>query len=199
MNIIFDIGNVLIRWRPERAVAPHFPDPVAGLAYLNAVGFFDWNLAQDGGRSFADGMAALEAAHPGNAAPLAAYLERFALTIQEPITGTWDLLDALAARGHRIFGLTNFAAETWPRALVVHPRLAEVFEDVLVSGVETMLKPDAEIYTLLLTRNGLAAADCLFIDDSLPNVEGARALGIAAHHFTSPRMLERDLVTRGLL
>lgn len=199
MNVVFDIGNVLIRWWPERAVAPEFPDPAAGLAYLYAVGFFDWNLAQDGGRSFAEGFAALESAHPGRAQPLALYPQRFADTIREPIAGTWQLLDQMKARGHRLFAITNFATETWPTALHLHPRLGQVFEDIVISAHEHLLKPQPEIYRLLLTRNGLNAADCLFIDDSLPNVEGARAIGMAAHHFTSPEGLHHDLTARGLL
>jgi len=199
VNIVFDIGNVLIRWVPERAVAQAFPDPVAARAYLEAVGFDAWNLAQDGGRSFAEGIAALDAAHPGRAAPLADYPERFADTIREAIPGSWDLLDRLAARGHRIFAITNFAAETWPRALAVHPRLGAVFEDVVISAHERLLKPDPAIYELLLERNGLAAAECLFIDDRAENVDGARRVGMAAHHFSTPAALETDLVARGFL
>ncbi|WP_323037590.1 HAD family phosphatase [Pararhodobacter sp.] len=199
MNIVFDIGNVLIRWRPEKAVAAEYPDPAAGMAYLHAVGFFDWNLQQDGGRSFADGWAALDVAHPGQVQPLAQYPRRFADTIREPIDGTWRLLDRLKARGHRLFAITNFAADTWPVALQIHPRLAEVFEDIIVSAHEKRLKPQPEIYQLLLSRNALSAADCLFIDDSAANVEGARAVGMAAHHFLGPDGLETDLVARGLL
>lgn len=198
-NIVFDVGNVLIRWQPERAVAPEFPDPGAGLAYLNSVGFFDWNMVQDGGRPFAEGWEALNRVHPGQVTPLAQYLTRFADTIREPIQGTWDLLDRLAARGHRVFAITNFARETWPAALRLHPRLGQVFEDVVVSGHERLLKPQPEIYHLLMTRNQLRAAECLFIDDSVPNVEGARAVGMDAHHFSDPLTLSGALSARGML
>lgn len=199
MNVVFDVGNVLIRWQPERALTDHFPDPAAALAYLDRVGFPAWNVVNDGGRPFAEGLAALEAAHPGLSAPLANYVERFADTIREPIAGTWLLIDRLRAGGHRLFAITNFAVETWAVAPSVHPRLATEFEDVVVSGHEKLLKPDAAIYTRLLSRNGLQAAECLFIDDSLKNVEGARAVGMAAHHFLSPEGLEADLAARGLI
>lgn len=199
MNIVFDVGNVLIRWRPERAVAEYFPDPVEAAAYLQRVGFAAWNLANDGGRSFAEGYAALLAAHPDDAEPLAGYPGRFAETIREPVEGTWALLDRLRAAGHPLYAITNFAAETWPLALEVHPRLGQVFRDVVVSGYERMLKPAPEIYRLLLARNGLEAGDCLFIDDNAANAEGARAVGMQAHHFTTPDELHADLARRGLL
>ena len=199
MNLVFDVGNVLIRWRPERAVTAHFPDPAQALAYLDAVGFYDWNYRQDGGRGFAEGLAALEAAHPGQTAPLADYPARFADTIREPIAGTWALIDRLSATGHRLFAITNFAAYTWPVALELHPRLGTCFEDSVVSGHAQVLKPDPAIYRLLLERNALDPGDCLFIDDSPANVAGARAVGMAAHHFTTSRGLAEALAQRGLL
>lgn len=199
MNLVFDVGNVLIRWAPERAVAHVFPDPAEGLAWMQSVGFFAWNVVQDGGRGFAEGLAVIEAEHPGAASVLAAYPQRFGLTIEEAIEGTWALVERLRARGHRLLAITNFAAYTWPVALDLHPRLASSFEDVVVSGHEKLLKPGAAIYELLCARNGLRAGDCLFIDDSAANVEGARAVGMAAHHFTTPEALEQDLAARGLI
>jgi len=199
MNIVFDIGNVLIAWHPERALSRHFPDPAEARAYLDSIDFHNWNYTFDGGRSFLEGLAAAEAAYPGRTGPLATYLAGFPDTIRTPIAGTWDLLERLQARGRPLFAITNFAAETWPLALQVHPRLGTVFRDVVVSGRERMLKPRPEIYELLLARNALVAEECLFIDDNPGNVEGARAVGMAAHHFTSPAALEADLARRGLL
>ncbi|MCB1387698.1 MAG: HAD family phosphatase [Rhodobacteraceae bacterium] len=199
MNVVFDVGNVLIRWRPENAVAPEFPVRAAALAYLDRMGFAAWNLANDGGRPFAEAVAALRRSRGAEAEPLTHYAERFAETIREPIEGTWTLVGRLRARGLRLFALTNFAAETWPVALRPHPRLADAFEDVVVSGQVGLVKPDPALYRLLLRRNGLEAEGCLFIDDSAANVAGARAVGMAAHRFTTPDALEATLAARGLV
>jgi len=199
MNIVFDIGNVLIAWHPERAFAGHFPDETAARAWLDSIDFFAWNLEFDRGRSFLEGLAAAEAAHPGRTAPLAGYLAGFPDTIRSPLADTWEILDRLQARDLPLYAITNFAAETWPHALAVHPRLGTVFRDTVVSGREGLLKPQPEIYRLLLARNGLAAEDCLFIDDNEANVVGARAVGMQAHHFTAAASLEADLARRGLL
>lgn len=199
MNIVFDVGNVLIQWKPELSVAQDFPVRADALAYLQSVGFDNWNLQQDGGRNFAEGWAALNVAHPGRAQPLADYIARFGTTIQDPIEGTWRLVDQLQRQDHRLFAITNFASETWPVAVQLHPRLCQVFEDVVVSGHERLLKPDARIYHLLLDRNQIDARDCLFIDDNAANISGACAVGMQAHHFTSPQGLEADLKARGLV
>lgn len=199
MNLVFDVGNVLLRWRPELAVAHAYPEKAEALAYLERMGFAAWNLANDGGRPFAEAMAELRAAHGAEAEALAGYVAHFGETIREPIAGTWALIDRLAARGVRLFAITNFAAETWAVALRLYPALGAVFEDVVVSGQVRLLKPGAAIYRLLLERNGLAAADCLFIDDSPANVAGARAVGMEALLFTTPEALETELAARGLV
>ena len=69
----------------------------------------------------------------------------------------------------------------------------------MVSGDERLVKPDPAIYRLLLDRNGLEASSCLFIDDSPKNVAGAEAVGMKAHHFTSPEALRNHLAGLGLL
>jgi len=197
--VVFDIGNVLIRWAPERAIAHHFPDPIQALAWYERVGFHDWNLEQDRGRTLAEALPVIDAAHPGAGAILADYAQTFVETIRQPIAGTWALAEALAERGVPLHAITNWSAELFPVARALHPRLDTLFGVTVVSGAERLIKPDPEIYRRLLDRTGLAAGDCLFIDDSPKNVAGAQAVGMQAHHFTDPAALRADLLARGLL
>lgn len=197
--VVFDIGNVLIRWQPECAIAAHIPDRDTALAWLDDVGFYDWNLEQDRGRALADALPLLAGHHPEAGVYLADYAARFVDTIREPITGTWDLAEMLAARGTAVHAITNWSAELFPAARALYPRLDTLFGVTVVSGVERVVKPDPAIYRLLLDRTGLTAAECLFVDDSPKNVAGARAVGMAAHHFTDPASLADDLRARGLI
>ena len=196
MNIVFDIGNVLIAWDPHAAFRHAFDSEAEIDAFLMDADFYAWNLEQDRGRPRQEAVAAVPAGH---AALLDGYFDRFHLTIRDKIRETWSLMERLRSNGHGIYGLTNFAADTWPVALEVHPQLGEAFEDVVVSGHEGRIKPDREIYDLLCRRNKLSPSDCLFIDDSAANAAGARKAGWQAHHFTSPDALRRDLTERGLL
>ncbi|AXC48678.1 HAD family phosphatase [Paracoccus suum] len=198
MNIVFDIGNVLLRWDLWPAFEDEFATPAEMTAYLDEIGFHDWNLQQDRGRSWAEAHDDLRARHGARAEPATRYAARHALTIQTPITGTWALLDRLAPR-HSLFAITNWSAETWADALRLHPRLGQVFRDIVISGREKLAKPDPAIFRLFLDRNGLAAGDCLFIDDNAANVAAAREVGMDAVRFTDPEALERDLTARGLL
>lgn len=199
MNIVFDIGNVLVRWNLHAAFADHFDSPELIDAYLEEVGFHDWNRLQDGGQSWAEAATELRARHGDRAHPATDYPSRHADTIAEPIEGTWALVDRLAARGHALYAITNWSAETWPDAQRLHPRLTQAFRDVVVSGQEKLLKPEPAIFSALCERNGLDPAECLFIDDSAANVAGARDFGMDAVVFTTPEALEADLSQRGLL
>lgn len=198
-HIVFDLGNVLIGWQPELAFANHFDDLQQARDWLDRIGFHDWNRTQDGGRSITDGLAVVRAAHgEAAAAPLAGYREGFPITIREPIPGSWQIAEALKAAGHRMFAITNWSADNWPAALETYPQLTTLFEDIVVSGIEKMLKPDAEIYLTLTGRNGIAPEDCLFIDDSAANVQGAQAVGMDAIQFTDAPALAAALDARGI-
>ncbi|MDB6180087.1 HAD family hydrolase [Paracoccus fistulariae] len=197
-HIIFDLGQVLINWFPEAAFQQHFDDEAAMKAWFEKIDFNGWNRKQDGGRSFAEGLAAAHAAHGDLAAPLDDYLDRFGLTITQSNAGTWEIAENLKANGHDLYAITNWAAETWPEARRRYPRLDDLFEDILVSGIEGMLKPDPGIYLTLCQRNGLRPQDCLFIDDSAANVQGAIDVGMDAIHFTSAGDLRNELTVRGI-
>ena len=197
MNVVFDIGNVLIRWDAHQAFLPALGTRDAVDAFMARIDFATLNLRADAGETFAD--LAQEIADPSDRARFAGYLPDYALSIPEAIEESWALLDRLAARGHGIHAITNWSAQTWPIGLASHPRLGHAFGVTVVSGIERVLKPDPCIFALLCERAGVAAQDCLFIDDSERNVLGARAFGMDAIHFTAPPALEAALTQRGLL
>ncbi|WP_306258984.1 HAD family phosphatase [Pararhizobium sp. IMCC21322] len=198
-NIVFDIGNVLIAWDAHAAFREAFPDDATIDRFFAEVGFYEWNLEQDRGRSRLEAVAAMSVTWPEHAPLLDQFFDRFPDTIQKKISGSWQVLDDLKISGHRIFGLTNWGAETWPMTKQVHPELNNIFEDVVVSGHEKLIKPDRRIYEVLTVRNNLRPDECLFIDDSPKNVEGAQIAGWQALHFTGPDELRKSLKEMGLL
>lgn len=198
-HIVFDLGNVLIGWTPELAFADHFDDPSAARDWLERIGFHDWNYHQDGGRPFDEGLAALRAAHgTSDAEIMAGYTAGFPASIRQPIAGSWELAEALKTGGHRLFAITNWSADNWPAALAVYPRLTTLFEDIVVSGIERLLKPQPDIYLTLTGRNRIRPQDCIFIDDNAANIEGARAVGMDAIRFTNAPALASALGERGI-
>lgn len=198
-TIIFDFGGVLLDWDPRNLYRPLFGgDEKAMEAFLEEIDFYAWNHQQDMGRSFAEGVAELSALYPHRAKLIAAYAEKWEESIGGPIPETVDILETLKGRDYPLYGLTNWSAETFYR---IRPKYGflDWFEDIIVSGDVGLAKPDPAIYQILLQRAEVSAGKCLFIDDSLPNVETAQDLGFMAIHFQSPNQLGEALEERGLL
>ncbi len=196
-TIVFDIGNVLVRWDPRPAFRRALGSDAEVEAFLERTDFFARNLRADRGERF--GTLAQEIDDPDDRVLFAAYVDRYALTVQEPIEGTWRIIQRLRNRGVPVHAITNWSAETWPIGMTLHPRLHDAFDVTIVSGKERLAKPEKAIYDLLCWRAGVTPDECLFIDDSRENVEGAQAAGWQAHLFTAPEALEADLTERGLL
>jgi 2-haloacid dehalogenase len=195
-TLVFDIGNVLVSWDPRNLYSKVFDDPARMEWFLAEVCHNDWNLEQDRGRLFAEAVAERTAAFPHLEAEIRAYDERWPEMISGPIEGSVKLLEALRGRGDRVYAITNFSHEKFAVAQDLFPFLRG-FDGIVVSGDERVIKPDPAIYRLLLDRYALAAQDCVFVDDSRANVEGALAVGMQAIHFTSPEAMIRDLQAMG--
>ena len=197
--IIFDFGNVLIKWEPHRVFNKYFANDIAAIdRFLTEINFHDWNLAQDKGYPFAQAVADLSARFPQYAHLIHAYDEEWEESITGLIPGTIDILYKLKAAGYRLFGLTNWSAEKFS---LVRPKYAffELFEDILVSGEIKLIKPDPAIFSLLLQKIQHQAEECLLIDDSFQNIKMAQKMGFAVHHFSSPARLEIKLQKMGIL
>ncbi|MDA5558914.1 HAD family hydrolase [Shimia sp. MMG029] len=195
--VVFDIGGVLVDWQPHLAWADEFTTEAETQAFMARIDFFALNLRGDNGERFADMAQELE--DPEDQRRLADYVPNYAKTVEGAVAGTWDVLDALKAKGVPVHAITNWSAETWPEGLKSHPRLGEVFGTLVVSGEEGMIKPDPRIFEMLCTRAGVAPEECVFIDDSPKNVDGAKAAGWDAIHFTGAEALRTALEQRGLL
>lgn len=195
--IVFDIGNVLVRWNPGPAFAPYLATGDSVAAFLDRVEFDQRNLRADAGVPFADLAAELD--DPADRELLAAYPARFGATVTELIEGSWALIDRLREKGFAIHAITNWSDETWPQGLAAHPRLGSTFGTVVVSGEIGMVKPDPAIFQYFCKRARLAAEECLFIDDKPENVAAAQSIGMAGEVFTSPENLEAALIQRAIL
>lgn len=197
--VVFDFGGVLISWDPFLLYGPYFNhDRAAMQRFLDEIGFAEWNALQDAGRPFAEGEAELTARFPQHAALIRAYRERFEETIAGPIQGSVEILRALKQQGRTLYGLSNWAAETFQRIQPNYPFL-ELLETIVLSGEVGLIKPDPRIFQLLLERTGRRAGDCLLIDDAPANIAAAAALGFQTIRFESPEQLRQELVRRGLL
>ncbi|HLT95007.1 MAG TPA: HAD family phosphatase [Membranihabitans sp.] len=191
-NIIFDLGGVLVNWDPIYLYRKIFEDEISAVEFLGNVCTYEWNLEQDRGRTLSEATNIKIREFPEYEAEIRAYYDRwpemFQGTIDENVQVLRELLDSSQ---HRVFALTNWSRETFPIAKSLFPFFNE-FEGAVVSGEEGLIKPDPEIYKLLLRKYNLIPENSVFIDDRLENVEAARALNIHGIHYQHPVISLRE-------
>lgn len=196
--VVFDLGNVLIRWDPHPAIAASVgPDAATRFLADQDFDFLAWNHAQDAGRSWEVGEAAAIHSHPHWEPAIRAYRSNFAASLVGPLHDTVDILRELHAAGTPLFALTNWSAELFPVALERFDFL-ELFDDIVVSGQVGVAKPDPAVFAVLERRIGHRLDRTVFIDDSPVNVAAARAAGMDAIAFTDTGHLRTDLLRRSL-
>jgi 2-haloacid dehalogenase len=194
---VFDVGNVLLRWDPRNLYRRIFEDEAEMEWFLSNVCTHDWNVEQDRGRDWNEAVSLLVKDHPRHEAPIRAFHERWEETVSGVFEENVALLLRLREAGVPNYCITNFSG---PKFILARQRFSFLagFDGIIVSGDEKLLKPDPLIYRLLLDRYGLEAEDCVFIDDSRANVEGACAVGMHALHYAEPMDLTVELRQYGI-
>ena len=195
--VIFDIGNVLIEWQPER-----FYDREIGEArrreMFEAVDLHAMNDRVDRGEGFRDVIYATADAHPTFAEEVRMWHDRWLELAAPVIEHSVRLLRALRVRGIPVHALTNFGIESFALAKEHHDFLGE-FDRAFVSGHMGVIKPDPRIYALVEEGTGLTGEALLFVDDRPDNIAAAEARGWRAHLFEGPKEWAERLVREGLL
>ena len=197
--IVFDYGGVLMDWNPHYLFDPLMGnDPEAVDRFLNEIDFFNWNERFDEGRSYAEGTEDLISKFPQYARLIRAYDEQYPKTVRGCNQPVVDILTSLKDRGYPLFGLSNWSIEKFSEVRKGYP-FFDLFDDMVISGLEKCIKPGAQIFNILLDRAGRPAGDCLFIDDNRVNIDAAAGLGFQTIHFQSAEKLRHELAVRNIL
>jgi 2-haloacid dehalogenase len=196
-TLVFDIGQVLLRYDPHLAFLDLLPEREARLHFLTHILPPEWNLEQDRGRDWREAEAMQIALHPDHADLIRAFRANWHKMVPEAIAPNVAVLEDALAAGIPTYAITNFAADTFAEACGIYPFLTR-FHGRVVSAEEKLLKPDPAIYRVFLERFGQAAEDCLFMDDSHANVESAKALGFSVIHVTPETDLRAEVRRYGI-
>jgi len=183
--LLFDLGNVLVRWDPRNHYRDRFASADAMEAFLDDVCPPSWNHEMDLGKPFAVAVAERQALFPQHAELIAEWRTGWERMLGGEIAEMVAMLPPLEEAGYALHALTNWSAETFPVARRRYPWLAR-FERIVVSGEVGLAKPDPAIFCLALEHIGRPAEHVVFIDDSAANTDAARQLGMAAITFTTP-------------
>ena len=183
VDVVFDLGNVLLRWDPRYLYRKVFADEARMERFLSTALAMDWIVSVDACADFAAPIAARCAAFPEFADELRLFDTRWLETLDGAIEDNLAIMRRLKAQGRPVYALTNYPAQKFEISRAKFPFLDE-FDAIVVSGREGVVKPDPRIFELLFERSGRRAGELVFIDDSPRNIVAAQNLGMAAVHYT---------------
>lgn len=176
-NVIFDYGGVLLDWNPHYLYDSYFGDVEQAEWFLTNICTYEWNAQHDNGKRIAEGTAELIGQYPEWEKEIRMYYDDFMKMMGGQIPGMEDFVKDLKAHGYRVFGLSNWSEETFALVRHVYPIL-DLMEDMVISGIERVMKPDHRIFELALERFGIKAEETVFIDDNAANVQAANEVRI---------------------
>lgn len=197
-HVVFDLGNVLVRWDPERPYVKLIPDEAARARFLGEVCNPDWLKGLDAGGEWRAAEEALIARHPDHAEMIRAFRRHWHDMVPYALGETVVILEELVDAGVDVTALSNIPSDTY---LECFPRFAFLhrFRGITASGEVGLVKPDLAIYEHHAKAFGLMPAATLFFDDMPYNVEAARQAGWNAEQFVDAARMRADLKRYGVL
>jgi putative hydrolase of the HAD superfamily len=199
-NVIFDVGNVFVRWSPPEIVQRCFglqKDSDENLRQAEALFRGPlWRRLNLGELSQAEAELAYQAEFDLSQEE-AERLFFHVIDHQHLIDGTEAIAQRLKHAGYRVFALTDNVHEIVAHLKSRH-QFWSLFEGAVVSAEVGLMKPNPAIFRHATETFGLVAAETVFFDDIQANVDGARGIGMEARLFTTPSRCEEDLRTLGL-
>jgi len=198
MNVVFDLGGVVVAWNPDDIVARAFPDPDhRALVKREIFGHPDW-LALDRGSASVDDVIVRAARRTGLPELV---VRSFIESVPSSLIADREVVDLI--RRVKSAGSSLYCLSNMPTSSMEHlERTYEfwhLFTGMVVSSRVGVCKPEPEIYAHLLETHDLRASDTVFIDDTVANLDAAERFGIRTIHFTGVQQCEGELRRLGCL
>jgi putative hydrolase of the HAD superfamily len=198
LNIVFDLGGVVVTWEPESIIAKVFyKDESRQQAYKEIFNHKDWVELDRGVLDERDAIHRATA-RTGFSKSIVERLFRQVPISLVLIPETVELIKYLKNKGHRLFVLSNMH-KTSINYLEQEHSFWDVFEARVISCRVRMVKPEAKIYRYLLNRYRLLAEKTVFIDDSAANIQAASKVGINTIQFKNADQCKQELSAMGII
>jgi len=176
-NIIFDLGNVLLKFEPEKFLL-RFTN---NLDYINefiskVIHTKIWLKLDKGLLTVAKAREIFISQHLGDKDMINLFFDNW-LEMFIPIKRNVEILYLLKDNKYKLYILSNFMMEVYSYVKSRYDFFS-LFDGQIISGEKNVIKPDIEIYKLLLNQYNLIANECVFIDDVIGFLRPAKKLGI---------------------
>ena len=192
MKFLFDLGGVFFDWDPDHFYKNVFENIEEREFFLAEVCNDQWNVQQDAGRSIAEAELELIPKFPHYEKEIKMYYKNHRKMIRGVFEQSIDILKKLKDKNYECYVLSNWSAETFLGMTDDYPFL-KLFDGLLISGEDKLMKPDSAIYELAKNRFNLNPEETVFIDDKRENIEAAKGLDFKTIHLTDPKNIEIEI------
>ena len=192
MKFLFDLGGVFFDWDPNYFFKGIFDNVEEREYFLTEVCNDEWNIQQDAGRTIKEAEAELIPKFPQYEKQIKMYYKNHRNMIIGTFNASIKILDKLKKQNYECYVLSNWSAETFVGMTDDYPFL-QLFNGLLISGEDNLMKPDAAIYELAINRFNLTPQETVFIDDKLENIEAAKNFNLKTIHLVDPNIIELEI------
>ena len=192
MKFLFDLGGVFFDWHPDHFYKNVFENIEEREFFLAEVCNDQWNVQQDAGRSIAEAELELIPKFPHYEKEIKMYYKNHRKMIRGVFEESVDILKKLKDKNYDCYVLSNWSAETFEGVTDDYPFL-KLFDGLLISGEDKLIKPDHAIYQLARDRFNLNPEETVFIDDKLENIQAAQEMNFKTIHLTDPNIIKTEI------
>ena len=192
MKFLFDLGGVFFDWDPNHFYKNVFENIEEREFFLAEVCNDHWNVQQDAGRSIAEAELELIPKFPHYEKEIKMYYKNHRKMIRGVFEESIDILKKLKDKNYDCYVLSNWSAETFEGMTDDYPFL-KLFDGLLISGEDKLIKPDHAIYQLARDRFNLNPEETVFIDDKLENIQAAQEMNFKTIHLTDPNIIKTEI------
>ena len=188
MKFLFDLGGVFFDWDPDYFFKDVFTNKKNKEYFLKKICNNDWNIKQDKGRLIQEAEKELILKYPNYEKEIKMYYKNHRKMFRGLFYKSIKVLSLLKQQKYKCYVLSNWSWETFKNLDEEYPFL-KLFDDLIISGNEKMVKPDKEIYILAIKRFDLKPEQTVFIDDKIENINTAKKLGFKTIHLSNPELI----------
>jgi len=176
-NIIFDLGNVLLKFKPNKFLLRFTNDKeYIDQFVLKVTRSKTWLELDRGTNTLENARNIFLSKYPQEKDFIELFFDQW-MDMLTPIEENIEILEELKKLGYRSYILSNFIKETFSYVRSKYSFFS-LFDGQIISGFENIIKPEKAIYVLLLNRYNLIPEESLFIDDILFFLKPAKKLGM---------------------
>ncbi|MEJ5228538.1 MAG: HAD family phosphatase [Pseudothermotoga sp.] len=190
-NIVFDLGRVLIQWDPYGYMLKNFGEPVATFLNDNLFEAREWNLL-DKGELEEDLLWQMMLERFPQYAQHITHMKENVLQILLPIEENTKLLPQLKTMDYKLYVLSNFGKRGFDYVYKTY-EFFKYFDGMVISYRVKQIKPDSQIYKILIENYNIDPSKSIFIDDKLENTQTAQKIGFKVIHLKDHTVLKGEL------